>query len=288
MIQSMTGYARGESRGDWGVMTLELRSINHRYLETHFRLPEPVRGLEAHMRQQIASRIKRGKVDVTLRLEQAAAADGALVVNEALAADVAAAAESLAGQAANTAPLNPMDILRWPGVVREPTVDAERLGAAIADLLAATLDELAANRRAEGARIDALLRERTSGIADYVGKVRDRLPAVREQMKAKLLARLAELDLAPDDDRLNQELVYTAQKIDVAEELDRLESHITEVDKALKRNEPVGRRLDFLMQEFNREANTLGSKSADTETTHAAVEIKVLIEQMREQVQNVE
>ncbi|HET6654904.1 MAG TPA: YicC/YloC family endoribonuclease [Gammaproteobacteria bacterium] len=284
----MTGYARGERRGDWGVMTLELRSINHRYLETHFRLPEPVRGLEANLRQQIGARIKRGKVDVLLRLEQTVAADGGLVVNEALAADVAAAAQSLAGQIANPAPLNPLDVLRWPGVVREPTVDVERLGAAVNELLAATLDDLTQNRRAEGGRIDGLLRERATGIGGRVAEVRERLPAVREQMKAKLLGRLAELDLKPDDDRLNQELVYTAQKIDVAEELDRLDSHITELEQALERDEPVGRRLDFLMQEFNREANTLGSKSADTETTHAAVEIKVLIEQMREQVQNVE
>ncbi|HET7369565.1 MAG TPA: YicC/YloC family endoribonuclease [Gammaproteobacteria bacterium] len=284
----MTGYARGETRGDWGVITLELRSINHRYLETHFRLPEPVRGLEAELRQQIGARIKRGKVDILLRLEQTASVDGGLVVNEALAAEVAAAAESLATQTANSSPLNPMDILRWPGVVREPTVDVERLGSAISELLAATLDDLVANRRAEGGRIDGLLRERATGIGRYVAAVRARLPAVREQLKTKLLGRLAELDLTPDDDRLNQELVYTAQKIDVAEELDRLDSHVTELEKALKRSEPVGRRLDFLMQEFNREANTLGSKSADTETTHAAVEIKVLIEQMREQVQNVE
>ncbi|HET8551688.1 MAG TPA: YicC/YloC family endoribonuclease [Gammaproteobacteria bacterium] len=284
----MTGYARGESRGRWGALTVELRSINHRYLEIGFRLPEQLRGLEAELRRQIGGRIKRGKVDVAVRLEAAAAAAGALTVDHELAAAVAAAAQGVAAQVGNVAPLDPLDLLRWPGVVREPAMDVDELAAAAAELLAATLEDLVANRRAEGARIDAMLRERTGAIGEYVAAVRARLPAVREQLRARLLTRLEELNLTPDDDRLSQELVYTAQRIDVAEELDRLDSHIAELGKALQRSEPVGRRLDFLMQEFNREANTLASKSQDTETTQAAVELKVLIEQMREQVQNVE
>ncbi|HET7569157.1 MAG TPA: YicC/YloC family endoribonuclease [Gammaproteobacteria bacterium] len=284
----MTGYARGESRGPWGALTVELRSINHRYLETAFRLPEPLRGLEAELRRQIGGRIKRGKVDVAVRLEATAAAAGALTVDHELAAAVAAAAQGVAAQIDNVAPLDPLDLLRWPGVVREPAVNVDELAAAAAELLAATLEDLVASRRAEGDRIDAMLRERAGAIGEYVAAVRVRLPAVREQLRARLLTRLEELNLTPDDDRLSQELVYTAQRIDVAEELDRLDSHIVELEKALTRSEPVGRRLDFLMQEFNREANTLASKSQDTETTQAAVEIKVLIEQMREQVQNVE
>ncbi|HET7307521.1 MAG TPA: YicC/YloC family endoribonuclease [Gammaproteobacteria bacterium] len=284
----MTGYARGESRGRWGTLTVELRSINHRYLETGFRLPEPLRGLEAELRRQIGGRIKRGKVDVAVRLDAASAAAGTLTVDYELAAAVAAAARSVATQIEKFAPLDPLDLLRWPGVVREPAVNVDELAAAAADLLAATLEDLVANRRAEGARIDTMLRERAATIGGYVAAVRARLPAVREQLRVRLLTRLQELNLTPDDDRLSQELVYTAQRIDVAEELDRLDSHIAELEKALQRSEPVGRRLDFLMQEFNREANTLASKSQDTETTQAAIEIKVLIEQMREQVQNVE
>lgn len=288
MIQSMTGYARGESRGDWGTLTLELRSINHRYLETHFRLPEPVRGLEADLRERIAAAIKRGKVDCLLRYEAPPAAAAGLALDDDVAAAVVGAAEALAARIDKPAALDPLDVMRWPGVVRERAVDIDRVGGEISHLLAAALDNLVASRQAEGGRLDALLRERAEAIGVLVAGVRERLPAVREQIHARLLARLAELDLAPDDDRLNQELVIAAQRMDVAEEMDRLDSHIRELEAALKRDEPVGRRLDFLMQEFNREANTLASKSQDTETTHAAVEIKVLIEQMREQVQNVE
>lgn len=288
MIQSMTGYAREESRGDWGALVLELRSVNHRYREIHFRLPEPVRGLQDTLRKQIGARIKRGKIDVALRVEQALPSGNALIVNEPLAAELVAAAESVAGYAAYTASIDPMDVLAWPGVVQERTPDSSRLSAAITELLGVALDNLVASRRDEGARLESLLRERVIGIGCHVAAIRARLPAVREQLKLKLSGLVKEMELAVDDERFNKSLANMAQKIDVAEELDRLDSHVVELERALERDEPVGRRLDFLMQEFNREANTLSSKAADTETTHAAVEMKVLIEQMREQVQNVE
>jgi uncharacterized protein (TIGR00255 family) len=284
----MTGFARGAARGEWGDATLELRSINHRYLETHFRLPESLRALETGLRQLIAERIQRGKVDVSLRLERSGAGVGALRVNEPLLAEVIAVAERVAGRIGGAAPISPLDVLRWPGVVSEKTASADELEGTISDLMNAALDHLVANRRAEGERLEGLLRHRAAGIGAHITAIRARLPVIRDQLQTKLQLLRDELGQGVEEERFHKALVAMAQKIDVAEELDRLDSHITALDKTLKRSEPVGRRLDFLMQEFNREANTLTSKIADAETTQAAVEIKVLIEQMREQVQNVE
>jgi uncharacterized protein (TIGR00255 family) len=288
MIQSMTGYARAERRGEWGLLALELRSVNHRFLEIHFRLPEPLRSLEVGMREQIGTLAKRGKLDCSLRYEPSADAATKLVIDDALAAAIGDAAARVAKTLAAPAPVDPLGVLRWPGVLSEPAIDADLLGTEVSLLLAAALDDLVASRTAEGARLETMLQERAQAIAALVASVRARLPAVREQIHAKLTARLDELELARDDDRLQQELVHLAQRMDIAEEMDRLDSHIVELRETLARAEPVGRRLDFLMQEFNREATTLASKSQDAETTHAAVEIKVLIEQMREQVQNVQ
>ncbi|MDX1443092.1 MAG: YicC/YloC family endoribonuclease [Gammaproteobacteria bacterium] len=290
MTSSMTGFARREQRGEWGNFAWELRSVNHRYLEVGMRLPEEFRQLETAIRERINAKLGRGKVDVGLRWDKAEAEDVGLEINLPLVRQLRDAHQQLdkvLGHSEGRA-LGAMDVLRWPGVLREAERDLEPLHAAALDLLDAALDDLVANRQAEGERIAVLLEDRAASVQDIVGKVRERIPVIKERLRERLDARLAEVSEQPDQDRLEQELVYQAQKLDVDEELDRLESHVTELRDALKRDEPVGRRLDFLMQEFNREANTLGSKSQDTETTRASVDLKVLIEQMREQIQNIE
>ena len=289
MISSMTGFARREERGEWGSFAWELRSVNHRYLEVGMRLPEEFRALEAIIREKVSARLGRGKVDVGLRWDKAEASDAGLEINLPLVRqlrDVHRQLGRVLESGSDT--LGPMDVLRWPGVIREAERDLEPLQQAALALLDAALNDLAENRRAEGERIAVLLEDRAASVQDIVALVRKRMPVIRENLRERLNARLEEVTAQPDQDRLEQELVYQAQKMDVDEELDRLESHVTELRDALRREEPVGRRLDFLMQEFNREANTLGSKSQDTETTRASVDLKVLIEQMREQIQNVE
>jgi uncharacterized protein (TIGR00255 family) len=288
MIHSMTGFARTEARFDWGALTCELRSVNHRYLEISWRLPEELRQSESGLREQIAGVIKRGKVDCSLRLEWADDEGRRLEVDQGLVEELAAAAARISVAWPETAPVSPLDIMRWPGVVGEHEREIDPVVVAAAELVAETLRELAAARQREGARICEMLTERCAGIGAMVGQARERLPEIRQKLRERLLARIAKLELQPDEDRLEQELVLQAQKMDVDEELDRIESHVVEVHEALGRDEPVGRRLDFLMQEFNREANTLASKSQDAETTRIAVELKVLIEQMREQIQNVQ
>lgn len=288
MIHSMTGFARHEARGPWGALSWELRTVNHRYLEVSLRLPEELRPQEQAFREQIAARLARGKLDATLRLDNAAAPDPHLNVNLALAREVARAAGELAGVAPDAAPLRLGELLRWPGVVQEAPLDAAPLQTAAMAALDAALAELHATRAREGERIAALLEERAAAIDAIVRAVRARLPEVLAGVRAKLLGRLAELDVQADAPRLEQELAIIAQKLDVAEELDRLDGHVSELRAIIGRGEPVGRRLDFLMQELNREANTLGSKSQDAQTTKAAMELKVLIEQLREQIQNVE
>jgi uncharacterized protein (TIGR00255 family) len=287
MIQSMTGYARRESRGEAGWLTLEMRSINHRFFEAQLRLPEPARKLEAALRRLIGDRIKRGRVDVSLRILELPSARSGLSVDQALAEELIGAAQSVAAVSADAMPVNPFDVLRWPGVIREPAADADKLGAEVGALVKAGLDDLLADRRAEGERVAAMLRERLASIDGYVDAIRLRLPVIQTRLTKQARLRIEALDEGIGEDRLSKVLAGALQKMDVAEELDRLQSHIAAVDAALKRDEPVGRRLDFLMQEFNREANTLGSKPVDAETARAVIEIKVLIEQMREQVQNV-
>ncbi len=288
MIRSMTAFARAEDEGDWGVLTWELRSVNHRYLEVSLRLPEELRALEPRLREQAAARLGRGKLEATLRWRQALAQAGELRLDEEVLTQVLQAAETVAEAAGEVAPLNALDVLRWPGVIQEQRLDLEPVQEAAIRLFGTALDELVATREREGARIRELLAARLEAMAPLVAGVRERLPEVRSHIRERLTARLEEVTAKPDADRLEQELVYIAQKMDVDEELDRLGAHIAEIREVLERDEPVGRRLDFLIQELNREANTLASKSADAETTRAAVELKVLIEQLREQVQNVE
>ncbi len=285
----MTGFARRERQGPWGTLTCELRSVNHRYLELSLRLPEDLRGLESDARQLLSGALRRGKVDAGLYLRGAPSAAAAIEINHALAGQVvagAAAVRAVAGDAAGT--VNPLDVLRWPGVIRDSERDITPIAAAATELLRETATDLNDARAREGARIRDMLVQRCDGLRDAVATVRARLPEVAARIRARVLERVAQLGTAVDAERLEQEIALLAYKMDVEEELDRLGSHIAETLQVLDSQEPAGRRLDFLMQEFNREANTLSSKSQDTETTRAAVDMKVLIEQMREQVQNVE
>ena len=288
MIRSMTAFARREAQGDWGVLTWELRSVNHRYLEASLRLPEEFRAQENAFREKLQARLGRGKVDCGLRYQSGGQTAASVEVNETLAKAVIAACERIEHHMNNPQRLSAIDILRWPGVTQEAGVDIEPVRAAAMQLLDAALDELVETREREGGRLQEIIEERARGIGEIVGKVRGRRVEVMQGVREKLLARIADLGVTADPGRLEQELAIIAQRLDVDEELDRLDTHLKELADALARDEPVGRRLDFLMQEFNREANTLGSKANDAQTTQAAVELKVLIEQMREQVQNVE
>ncbi len=285
----MTAFARREARTGAGTLVWELRSVNHRYLDVSVRLPEELRALEPAVRERVGARLRRGKVDCALRFQPEAAVAAAVSLNRELAgrlADLARDAATLLGP--ESAPPGPFDLLRWPGVVREEPADLGPVQAEALALLDAALDELEATRAREGARIEALLRERIAAMRPLVARARERRPQVIEAALGRWRERLRELGGEPEPGRLEQELALQAQRLDVAEELDRLEAHLDEAEAVLGRGEPVGRRLDFLMQELNREANTLAAKSADAETTRIAVELKVLIEQMREQVQNVE
>ena len=290
MIRSMTGFSRSEHDAPWGTIAWELRSVNHRYLELGFRLPEELRVLEPVLRQQVAARLRRGKVDCTLRVNWQAGGERALPLDLELAARVHEAAQAIRSRLGELALPTTIDLLRWPGVVREQERDLEPVAERVSSVLARALDELDAARSREGERMAAVLEDRCRAIAGLVERVRSALPAVRNGLRSRLLERLAGLDLESDPQRLEQELVIQLGKMDVEEELDRLGSHVAEVQRILSAEgtESNGRRLDFLMQEFNREANTLGSKSVDGETTRIAIELKVLIEQMREQVQNIE
>jgi uncharacterized protein (TIGR00255 family) len=284
----MTGFARRETTGSWGTLVCELRSVNHRFLETGFRLPDELRAAEGELRARLARQLRRGKVDCTLQFRRQHGVSGPLEVEatalERLLAAVAVVKHSLGEPASVSA----LDVLRWPGVLREDSSSSEELLAAAYAVFAATLEELVAARAREGARLRELLDQRCTALEALVADVRARLPEVHAHMRARLESRLAELTTSVDVGRLEQELALLLQRLDVDEELDRLRGHIEEVRRVIGGSEPAGRRLDFLMQELNREANTLSSKSQDLETTRAAVDMKVLIEQMREQVQNAE
>ena len=294
MIRSMTGFARREHAADYGALVWEVRTVNHRYLEISLRLPEELRAAEGEFRQAIQAAVRRGKVDASLQLRGGAAGRPHLDLDEALLEALIARTHEVTEKATqrggSLAAPTALDLMRWPGVLRERERDATPLAADAASSLAATLAALTATRDSEGGRIAEMLSSRCAQIADLVGQVRNRLPEVRARITARLEERIAQLALPVEAnrDRLEQELSLLLSKLDVDEEIDRLTSHIVEVGKAVSGSEPAGRRLDFLMQEFNREANTLSSKSQDAETTRAAVDMKVLIEQMREQVQNIE
>jgi len=289
MIQSMTGFASVERQLPGGRLCWEIRSVNHRYLETSLRLPEDFRSLEPVVREQLGAKLGRGKIDAGLRFIRGESLnEGDLVLNTALARQILglhAQLEEITGLKQQT---NLDALLRWPGMVSENQTDSEALHQEALELLATAIAGLKDARRREGEKLVGVISERLDNVASLVSQVRVWLPEIREGLKNKLLTRLADLPQPLDPGRLEQEVAFLVQKIDVDEELDRLDAHVSESRRVLKLNEPVGRRLDFLMQEFNRESNTLSSKSIDSRSTQAAVELKVLIEQMREQVQNIE
>lgn len=286
MIRSMTAYANMEETTPQGWLACEVRAVNSRFLETGVRLPDELRMLEPQLRESVAARLSRGKVDVSYRYRPPAAATD-LLLDERTAAQLAAVANALKASFPQLA-TDFAGLLDWPGLLVKPELDQAGLTQAASALLGRTLDEFVAGREREGGKLAAALRERLDGIERIVADVRARLPEIRDALRTKLETRLAELKQAADPGRLEQELVLQLSRIDVDEELDRLDAHVGEARRILALDEPVGRRLDFLMQEFNREANTLASKSVDQRSTRAAVDLKVLIEQMREQVQNLE
>jgi uncharacterized protein (TIGR00255 family) len=287
MIRSMTAFAAGERPARiGGTLSCEVRAVNHRYLELSVRLPEELRGAEPQLRERVAAKLSRGKVELGLRY-RAAAGTGELRMNDRLVAQLALVARTADGMFPNMR-TEFTELLRYPGVLDDAGLDLASLQADAVALLEETLAEFVAARGREGEKLAAVMRERIDGIERIVAQVREWLPEIRAALRAKLDARLADLKLPLDPGRLEQEVVLNLQKIDVDEELDRLASHVSEARRILGLPEAVGRRLDFLLQEFNREANTLGSKSVDKRTTQAAVELKVLIEQVREQVQNLE
>ena len=288
MTLSMTGFARAEVDTEFGTLSWEARTVNHRHFDLSLRLPEEAKAIEAQVREAVAARIRRGKVDLGLYLRRRGLAAGPLEIDESLLDQVIAAAAQVSQRAGAAAPLDPIDLLRWPGVVRESERDLTPLHEQALALLGRALDDLVAGRAREGAHLESLLRGKLRAIRDTVTGARARLPEVQRLARERLVARVADLGAAADPGRLEQELVIIAQRLDVAEELERLDGHVAEFEAVLARSEPISRRLDFLLQEFNREANTLGSKAQDAETTRAAVDLKVLIEQVREQVQNLE
>ena len=288
MILSMTGFAAVAAELPGVSLAVELRSVNHRYLDLQLRLPDELRGQESALRERIAAELKRGMVDCRVTLTRASPGAAALAVDTDRVAQLAAAAAAIQAHAPGALPLTTAEILRWPGVLAEPTVPPEELAAHAHRLVARALVDLAASRQREGAKTAAMLDQRCAGIETQVARVAPRIPALHAAYADKLGTRLREAGLDPDQDRLKQELALFATKIDVAEEVSRLTTHVAEVRRVLAAGGSAGKRLDFLMQELHREANTLGSKSVDAELSQASLELKVLIEQMREQVQNIE
>lgn len=286
MIRSMTAFASAELAGPTGTLSCELRTVNHRYLEISPRLPDDLRGFEPQLRERIAAKLSRGKLDLTVRVRGEERGD-ALEINATAMARLSELARELQPRFP-TMQVEFTELLRFPGVMERAEVDAEAQQAALFAVLDQALDALTATRQREGEKTAQMLRDRLDAIERVVADVRGWMPEIRAALRSRLETRLADIKQPADPGRLEQELVLQITRSDVDEELDRLGAHIAEARRVLGLAEPVGRRLDFLMQEFNREANTLGSKSVDARSTNAAVELKVLIEQMREQVQNIE
>ncbi|MCE3251660.1 MAG: YicC family protein [Cellvibrio sp.] len=289
MPRSMTGFARREAKLPWGTLVWEIRSVNHRYLEPSFRLPEDFREIEPHLRDAMRKPLQRGKVEASLSVQWEQEGESELGINLNKVAQLTKAAQQINGLlGAIAAPVNALDILRWPGVIQKQELDREQMHKAALDLFDLALEGLIEHRSREGAELQQLIINRLDSVSIQVINVRARMPEILAAQREKLQTKLAALQVELEPERLEQEIVLLAQKADVDEELDRLDTHVLEVKRSLKQTDSLGRRLDFLMQELNREANTLSSKSIVSETTQAAVELKVLIEQMREQVQNIE
>ncbi|MEH6502259.1 MAG: YicC/YloC family endoribonuclease [Cycloclasticus sp.] len=288
MIRSMTAFASCEAEVDGYTLIWELRSVNHRYLDVSPRLPEAFRSLEAPVREAVAKHLKRGKLDCNLFFRKEKQGEEPIEINESRLNQLLNAASKIESGMNKFQAISPLDILRWPGIQSEIREDLEPVHVRAISLLNEALEQLVEAREREGASITDMVESRCELIYKQMVLAKNRLPEVQQQLREKLQKKINDLIEEPEQARLEQELVYFLQKMDVEEELDRLDSHVKEVRRILKQTEPVGRRLDFLMQELNREANTLGSKSADIQTTNVSVELKVLIEQMREQIQNIE
>ncbi|MEO0442210.1 MAG: YicC/YloC family endoribonuclease [Pseudomonadota bacterium] len=288
MPYSMTGFARQIEQGAWGEMSCEIRSVNHRYLEPIIRLPEPLRALEPEVRDLLRKQLQRGKVEVNIQLSLEQNREQSLSLNKVLLLSLLKASEDIKALHEDTSPLDLIGLMQWPGVIEQSSPDLDALQKTAVNLFVKTLTALVDHRQREGRVLKDHIDQRLQQIAELVSLVRQQLPGILAQQKQKLRQRLSELTAELDENRIEQEMVLLANKADVAEELDRLNTHIDEVRHILLQDGPVGRRLDFMMQELNREANTLSSKSLASDTTQAAVSMKVLIEQMREQIQNME
>lgn len=287
MIYSMTAFARRELKADWGTAVWEIRSVNQRFLESYFRLPEQFRALEPVLRERFRKQLQRGKVECALRFSPNEASISKLNLNEELAKQLLHAADWVQSHGQSSG-VNPVDILRWPGVIAAEETDVNTIQSDILKEFDLTLEDFISARASEGTNLKAMIEQRLDGIEVEAKKVSERMPEIITWQKDKILGRFEEAKLELDEGRIEQEMIMLAQKVDVAEELDRLNSHIGETRNILNKGGAIGRRLDFMMQEFNRESNTLGSKSIHSDITQSAVELKVLIEQMREQIQNIE
>ena len=288
MASSMTGFARSEALAAPFRLVWEVRSVNHRFLDATVRLPAELRPLEAGCRAQVTAALARGKVDCSLSVTRDRDHDGGLELREHAVEDLLAMQRRVHEVVPDAASLSVGEVLRWPGVTREATCEPSSMASTVAASLADALESLVAARRREGERLAATVHERCEGMKAIIADMRPRIGQAEQRHRSRLLRRLERLAVDADPQRLEQELAQLAQRLDVSEEFDRLDSHIAEVEAVLARNEPMGRRLDFLVQELNREANTLSSKSQDQELTRGAVDLKVLVEQVREQVQNLE
>lgn len=288
MLKSMTGFGRNAVDTDSGELLWELRSVNHRYLEVSLRMPEELRGLESTVRERIAKQLSRGKVEATLRLRASERTLAGLKLDKQALESLAGALQQVRDVIPETAAVDPLRVIQMPGVVATANDQQDVLAQHAMACLDIAIDDLVATRAREGEKTTQMLLERTEKIAVHLEQLKQHRPLVVARQREKLLAKLTELDIEHNEHRLEQELVFLAQRLDIDEELDRLAAHVSEFNKAVQRSGPIGRRLDFLMQEFNREANTIGSKASDLDTTGVSVDLKVLIEQMREQVQNIE
>jgi len=288
MIASMTAFARQTIEADWGSATWEIRSVNQRFLETNFRMPETFRKLEMKLRDLLRKKMERGKLDCSLKFDLKPGVLGELKLNDALLKQLITVHHKVANHLQHDQPVNVIELMKWPDLLKAEEVDMSQAENDIIDLFTATVDDLIKARQREGESLKEIILERIEGIEAQVAVVQKRMPDIVAGQREKFTQKFEDLKAELDPERLEQEIVIFAQKVDVDEEMDRLNTHIKEVRRLLQKGGVVGRRLDFLMQEFNREANTTGSKSVDTETTNASVEMKVLIEQMREQIQNIE
>jgi uncharacterized protein (TIGR00255 family) len=288
MINSMTAFSRYQAHHPWGQLTWEIRSVNHRYLEPGLKLPELARACEPELRQRLRQSISRGKIDIFLRLHLQSAGADSLALNQPMLDAIVRATDTVRGKLDKAAKISPLELLSWPGVIQQQTDELDPILPALLAGFDLALAELSEARRREGGALKEFILQRLAGLQNQLDAVKQELPDIMSQQRLRLHNKLAELRTELDQSRLEQELVYLAQKVDVDEELDRLGAHVEEIQRVLDQGGACGRRLDFLMQELNREANTLASKSIASFTTLAAVEMKVLIEQMREQVQNIE